>query len=286
MRIKKNTLMNLIAGISPSLFFSISYVHNRRRLRYRRKDLSALWIKKVLSGEINKIYYLADKYRVRNYIKEKGLNTILPNLIGAYDKPEQIPYDKLPDRFAIKMNYGAGMNIICTDKSTLDIDATNQRLNQWLKGSKYSLAERHYNLIERKIIIEEFIEDGNGGFPVDYKFLCLNGKVVCCLYCSGRESGHADYLPYDLDWKPKLSWIKNPLPLDYVFAKCPDNFSSMVSVAERLAEGVDMIRVDLYSDGYNIWFGELTLTPAGCIFHRWSNEAMDELGKKFLKSIQ
>ena len=37
----------------------------------------------------------------------------------------------------------------------------------------------------------------------------------------------------------------------------------MVRVAESLAQGIDFIRVDLYSVGGRIYFGELTCYPGG-----------------------
>ena len=166
-------------------------------------------------------------------------------------------------------------------KDKLNISESNEKIKSWLNRPKYNLAERHYNLITRRIIIEEFIEDGNGGFPIDYKFICINGKAECCLVCGGRESGHADYLPYTLDWKPKYEWVKDLKEHDNKLFPCPQNLSEMIRIAETLANGIDLVRVDLYSDGNKIWFGEMTLTPAGCIFHRWSNNALEDLAKMY-----
>ena len=58
----------------------------------------------------------------------------------------------------------------------------------------------------------------------------------------------------------------------------------MISTAERLADGIDLVRVDLYSNGSRIWFGEMTLTPAGCIFHRWTQKALDDMGDIYLNN--
>ena len=263
--------------------FVISYVHNRHRLPNFKhpKDLSEIWIKRVLDGKVNEIYYLADKYAVRDYVKEKGLESILTPELGVYEKGSDIDFDALPDRFALKANFGAGRNIICTDKSKLDFEATRMQVDKWLEPVLYSYSERHYNLIPKKFVCEQFIDDGTGGFPVDYKFLCINGKVHCILACSGREKGHADYLPYSVDWKPLYHYYKS-CTKDIELLKAPANLIEMIHVAEKLAGSIELVRVDLYSNGSQIWFGEITLTPAGCIFHRWSNKAMDEMGKLYL----
>lgn len=60
---------------------------------------------------------MADKYKVRKYVTEKGYeNTLIP-LLNHYDSADDIIFDTLPEKFALKMNFGAGMNIICLDKS-------------------------------------------------------------------------------------------------------------------------------------------------------------------------
>lgn len=269
--------------LSPRLFFTIAYIHNRRRIPHfgHPRDLSEIWIKSVLDGENLRHYKLADKYLVRNYITSKGLNHILTPLLGVYSSADEIDFCTLPNKFALKLNYGAGMNIICMDKSKLDEKATRQQLQAWMKRNKhYSYSEAHYNLIERKIVCEQFIEDGHGGFPTDYKFMCVKGKVMCVLACSNRETGYVDYLPYSLDWTPLYRYNKDQTVV--TIAK-PANLEAMIHVAEKLAEDIDLLRVDLYSDGQHIWFGELTITPAGCIFHSWSQKALDEMGVYYLR---
>lgn len=264
----------------------MAYIHNRWRWPNFKhpKDLSEIWIAHLLSGKVHENYWLADKYRVRDYVRQRGLGNILIPLIAACDKPEDIEWDKLPDRFAIKLNYGVGMNIICKNKRQLDKNMTVAKLREWLDNPKqYSFSESHYNLIERKIIVENFIDDGNSGFPTDYKFMVIKGKTACVLAVYARESGHGEYLPYTLDWRPREDFAKGkgiaPIPR-------PANLAEMVSVAERLAKGLDLVRVDLYSDGERIWFGEMTLTPAGCIFHNWTQKALDEMSRFYRGEIQ
>lgn len=282
----KKIILSIVGKNSSNgkMSFVVSYLHNRHKLPNLRhpKDLSEIWIKRVLDGKITNLAYLADKYAVREYVTEKGLETILTPLIAVYESAEDIDFDKLPDRFALKANFGAGMNIICTDKSKLNFEQCREKVRMWLRLKTYSVSERHYNLIPKKIVCEEFIDDGSGGFPVDYKFMCFHGRVQCILGVGGREAGHGSYLPYTPDWKPIPEYYRGcstahkPLPR-------PENLEEMIKTAEKLSEGIDLVRVDLYSNGSRIWFGEMTLTPAGCIFHRWTQKALDELGRKYRK---
>ena len=264
------------------LSFMISYLHNRGRLPNLNnpKDISEIWIKRVLDGKVNELATLADKFEVRKYVKERGLEDILTPLLGVYESVDEIAFQDLPQCFALKATFGAGMNVICTDKSSLDIDAVKEKASNWLKPRTYSQAERHYNLIPKRLICEGFINDGSGGFPIDYKFMCINGEVACILACFGREKGHADYLPYSLQWEPQCDWYRD-VPDNIQHIPKPSNLDKMVEIATTLAKGIDLVRVDLYSDGRQVWFGEMTLTPSGCIFHRWSRRALDEMGQMY-----
>ena len=64
----------------------------------------------------------ADKYAVRDYVKECGCEEILIPLIGAWDRVEDIDFYALPQRFVLKCNHGCGCNIICKDKTKLDVE--------------------------------------------------------------------------------------------------------------------------------------------------------------------
>jgi hypothetical protein len=127
---------------------------------------------------------------------------------------------------------------------------------------------------------KEFIDDGMGGFPIDYKFICLKGNVVVILVCSGRETGHPDYIPYDTQWTPKLDYCISKHEKSEILPR-PHNLDEMIATAKRLSSGLDLARVDLYSNGTKIWFGEITLTPDECIFRKWTQKAIDEMGEYY-----
>lgn len=284
----KKYILHFLGIISKNgrLSFTISYINNRHRIpNFKKpKDISEIWIKRIIDGNINSLYYLADKHLVRQYVTEKGLAEILVRELGVYKSGDEINFDNLPERFALKANFGAGKNIICTDKNNLDIEYVKKQITSWFNIKKYSYSERHYNLIDKKVICEEFIDDGNGGFPIDYKFMCINGHVQCILACSGRETNQTYYLPYSTNWKPLYNYYKK-VKEDNTLLKAPDNLSEMINVAETLSKGIELVRIDLYSNSKRIWFGEITLTPSGGIFHRWSNHAMEEMGKFYRETL-
>ena len=60
-----------------------------------------------------------------------GCGGTLNRLLAVYDRPEDIDWDALPERFAVKWNFGCGYNLICTDKSALDTNAAEKQLRAW-----------------------------------------------------------------------------------------------------------------------------------------------------------
>ncbi|WAH62125.1 hypothetical protein LZ023_36485 (plasmid) [Pseudomonas silvicola] len=205
----------------------------------------------------------ADKFKVREYIISKGCGEILNELYGVYDNPQDIDYAALPERFALKCNHGAGYNIICSDKSSLDVEKTNRQLSKWLSEDFSShFIEPQYRKIERKILCEKFIENERGGFPDDYKFYCFNGKPYAVMVCVGREKGTPKFYYFDMNW--------NPLPFEdtvklinkYDLPEMPDGFVKMKQYAMKLATDFKFVRADFYLLNGEVIFGELTFTPS------------------------
>jgi|GEM_PF-6426286 len=51
----------------------------------------------------------ADKYRVREFVKDRvGENYLIP-LLGVYNCADEIDFDKLPNQFALKANHGSAI---------------------------------------------------------------------------------------------------------------------------------------------------------------------------------
>ena len=204
----------------------------------------------------------ADKYRVRDYIAGKiGAKYLVP-LIGVYKRVEDIPWDKLPQRFVLKSNHASGTNIICRNKDTLDTRDAEDKLRGWLKRNAYwGAREWCYRDIEPCILCEEFIETEDGNTPDDYKFMCFNG-VVQLIQVHHDRFGHHTLDYYTPDWqKAKLKRIDAETS-DTMVPK-PEKLDEMLSVAASLSAGMYYARIDLYYTAGRVYFGEITLYPTG-----------------------
>lgn len=206
----------------------------------------------------------ADKFRVREYIKEKDCNEILVPLLASYDKVEQIQWDSLPDSFVIKWNFGCGYNILCPNKRALDITATEKQLKKWGRRRAYlPYSEMQYKGVPKKLIVEEFLSDGTGELPSDYKVYCFHGKPHCVMLCTDRESGHAKYYFFDREWNLlRINKAGVNAPPGFTVPK-PEGIDKVFDYAEKLSNPFKFVRADFYLVKGKVYFGELTFTPGG-----------------------
>ena len=286
---KKNKLAELIrcclTMISPKLNTKILYyrkLHKRLNLDHPETFNEKIqWLKFNTYWNNPVVKQCADKYRVREYLQEKGFSELLIPLIGAYDDVGEIPWDTLPERFVLKLNSGCGYNLVVTDKSKLDISRTQKTLREWMKSRYWLLtAELQYKDVKPYILIEDFLSSGTGELPVDYKFFCMNGKSKYVMACveRGSETGVKFYF-FDRDWNMMLFTDDAVDDKDRVIPK-PDGLDEAFDCAEKLAQGFPFVRVDLYIVNGKIYFGELTFTPSAGMNRHLLPEADLKLGEE------
>ena len=207
---------------------------------------------------------IADKYKAREYVKERiGEQHIIP-LLGVYNKVSVADLKKLPNQFVIKTNRGSGPDHIeiVKNKSGTDLEKLVKKMNRSVKLKFGKLTgEDFYDLIEPKIIAEELLlNDGN--VPEDYKFHCFKSEnKVYIQVDSGRFVDHKrniydenfDFVDMKLD--SKFDHFNSHLR--------PEKFEKMKELAQKISEEFDYIRADFYLVGDKVCFGELTQTHGG-----------------------
>ena len=218
---------------------------------------------------------LADKYLVREWVKEKIGEKYLIPLLGVYDRFEDIDFDKLPNQFVIKCNHGCGYNIIVKDKSQLDLVAAKLKVDRWMRENfafKNGF-ELHYRDIKPKILVEIYLENEGTNDLYDYKFWCFNGKVTYIQFLSERNLSGLRMAFYNRKWE-KQNFVYSH-PLDTKNIPKPANLELMIQLAERLASEFSHVRVDFYLlNNGAVKFGEMTFTSASGVPH-WSDQQID-----------
>lgn len=258
--------------ISPRLNTEIVYFFKfKKRINLNEPktlDEKIQWLKLNVYNKNPLITQCADKYAVRDYVKSCGCSEILNDLYGVYDSVDEIKWDELPDKFVIKWNFGCGQNLICFDKSKLDIEKAKKQLRNWYKlHNTFYLpySEMQYKGIKPKLICERFIEPDSGTLPVDYKLYCFNGVSDCVLVCAGRdnEGHHAKYYFFDRDWNlRRYNNAGKQASADFTLPQ-PENYKKLFEYADKLSKPFPFVRADFYMERGNVIFGELTFTPCG-----------------------
>ena len=215
---------------------------------------------------------LVDKLRVKEYVAKRiGAEYVIP-IIAEWDAPSDINWDALPEQFVIKTNHDGGGHgvVICNDRSTLSIHSALSELNHSFYRSSYMVGrEWPYKNVEKKVFAEQFVSDSHGELR-DYKFFCFNGSVRCFKIDYNRQINHqANY--YDPQGH-LLMYGETAYPFNPdAEISIPENIKEMITLAEKLADGLPFVRIDLYNVDGRIYFGEFTFYPAGGM-SRWDGE--------------
>lgn len=260
----------LVSYISPRLNTKLLFLKKFGRLPNLKNPQTLneklLKLKLERFGTDALVRRCADKYRVREYVKSCGCASTLNRLIAVYDSVDDIAWEQLPQRFVMKWNFGCGYNLICKDKSALDIPSAEKKLRQWGREPFWAYySELQYRNVEKKLIVEEFIGNADGELPEDYKFYCFNGRAHCVMLCVGRQEGWPRFYFLDRDFKLlRINRDSKNAPADFTLQK-PALIDEAFAVADRLSQGFPFVRVDLYICDKGVRFGELTFTPAAAL---------------------
>ncbi|MFC6238909.1 ATP-grasp fold amidoligase family protein [Longivirga aurantiaca] len=228
---------------------------------------------------------LADRVAVREVVTERVGADRLPTLYGVWDAAGAVPWAELPREVAVKATHGSGGAVLVSDRfargvelpsrprsvlwsryrihpDDLDVARATGLLRWWLTlGFEHGpnrYPEWAYRDVPHRVLAEELL--GTAQVPArEYKLFVADGVVraIEVLDPDGLGPG----VLRDRDWRPLLRSTDAGKPDGEGAA--PSTSGEMVALAEELAAGMDMLRVDLYDVDGRVLVGELTSTPSG-----------------------
>lgn len=221
---------------------------------------------------------MVDKYRAKEYVASViGQQYIVPTL-GIYDRYEDINFEELPQQFVLKCTHDSGSIYICRDKSHMDRERAEHILKRGLKRDPVRYArEWPYREVPRRIIAEKYLEEEGHQEVKDYKIFTFSGKAAVIQVHMDRFTNHISNI-YSPDWELIPASFNYPSDLRRVVPR-PENLELMIELAETLAQGLPHVRVDFYSVGSRIYFGEMTLYHCGGFGKFGSEEWNYKLGE-------
>ena len=214
----------------------------------------------------NPLYHqLVDKYAVKKYAAEKlGEEHVLP-VLGVWEHFDDIDFDSLPNQFVLKCTHDSGGLAICTDKASFNREAAKAKIEKCLAFDYFQKSrEWAYKDVPRKIIAEPYLDSLGKPDSIEYKLICMGGKVVTITVCVGIAHVSLNERTndtYDRDYKHRTGYAfyKNA-PME---PGLPPQIDEIVSYAEKLSEGIPQVRCDFYVHEGKVYFGEMT-------FYTWS----------------
>lgn len=229
----------------------------------------------------------ADKFLVRDYVKEKVGGEVLADLLGVYDNPQQINWEALPNEFVLKPNHGSGDAIIVRDKKRIDKNAVEKNLNKSLKSTYgFSNAQFHYCKIKPKIVAEQFLTSDeyqrviSPNSLIDYKIWCFNGSPRFIWVAYDRTRDNLKMSLYDTEWNELPEYLySNPHYTYHPEIKIPEPacLKKMLEIASALSNPFPECRVDLYVVKGKPYFGELTFSSGFGYFTEKFYQIMGEM---------
>lgn len=256
-----------LSYINPSWHIKLRYLKCRKRFfpdRNPKKFQDKLiWLRLHCYNNSRFATECSDKVAVRGYVEKKGWGHCLNEVYGVYESVDDVPWDNLPNQFAMKWNVGSGYNIICKDVTQLDLQKTKETMRCWGEEEYWvGHAEMQYKHCKKLIMIEKYLGNDKGVVPSDYKLYCFNGKCRAILYMDGRtQSGTEKELFFSAEWH-YLGQIGHGTEVPSDLPDAPKSLQEMIACAESLSENVPFLRVDFYEFENRAYFGEMTFSPA------------------------
>jgi hypothetical protein len=206
---------------------------------------------------------LVDKYLARDEVARRVGPGVLTELLGVWDRPEAIPFDRLTDPYVLKVTAGSTWNIFCPDPAAVDRPAAVATLDGWMRQNYGDLyREWCYRPLKPRVMAERLMSDPDhpGRSPDDLKVHCFNGRPRFVQVCYDRRGArrYATFDPYGKVIDLGLDGAERCAPLP----PPPEGLDDVMDVAAKLSAGFPYVRVDLYRHRGRTVFGEMTWFPS------------------------
>lgn len=226
----------------------------------------------------NRFSIMGDKFLVRSYISLViGNDNIVP-IIDVYTSIKQLKRDILNFHdVVIKPSHASGEIIYINDYLTVaEAQAVLKKAANWLKlDFSKTACEYHYKKIPKKIIVEKRIDSDDNPLK-NYKFHIFNSRVGVnfVLHINGYDRQDPSLTT------TYVNNLEQQYKGDYII---DDEIKSIVEEAKnksfKLAYSLDYARIDWYIHDGNLFFSEITLTPAAGFLNRIGRELDQKMGE-------
>ena len=224
------------------------------------------------------------KFHVYDLVRSHGIE--IPEQLGRWADPRAIPWDELPDRVVIKSMRGSNARGVLPLRRCEGGWQVITHDDTVLTGSQVAdlLAERQAEgLIKGPFGAEEFLDDDGTAThaPMDVKVYAFYGSAPMALLRRVVKHGEAKAHFRIIDRHGRDVATSYSGNVGDRSMEPPPRLEEMFEIAERLSVAfrATFSRIDLYSIGDRIVFGEVTPRPGG---PQWFGPELDRaLGREW-----
>ena len=202
---------------------------------------------------------MTDKLAAREIARTRVPELLAPQVMWVGDTPDELPPDILNGPCVIKTNRGSGWNLFNWSANQLSkavvVDYFKPKMRR-VYGHR--IGEWTYAMVKQKFYAEELFVEPSGRVPDDFNIHTFGGRVLTISMIHDRFDDRAHvslnrdlsrtdtvWQEYSSDYEPQFEAVHHKL----------------AEVAERLAAGIDYVRVDLFCHNGRIYFREFTFFP-------------------------
>ncbi|MCZ2860214.1 ATP-grasp fold amidoligase family protein [Blastococcus sp. VKM Ac-2987] len=252
-----------IAGLLPPTarrrYLYLAGHHRLPRLRDPRTFTEKVnW--RILRDRRPELAWTCDKLAMKEYAArvQQEAGVAVPETLWSGEDLGAVAGRAFDRAWVLKPNHRSGLVRFGAAAQPMDAP-TVAATRDWL-GDDQSvlLGEWAYSQARQLFLVEEDIA---GAGPLDdYKFFVFHGEVAAIQVDRGRFTRQHVRNYYSPEWEPIT--VQKTVPSGPPTV-APGNLAAMLHAAEVLGRSFDFMRVDLYSTGDTVWFGELTPYPGG-----------------------
>ena len=221
---------------------------------------------------------MVDKSEAKKYVASIIGEEYINPTIYLYDSIEDVDFGKLPNQFVLKCTHDSGGIVICEDKAIFDEAAALKKLDFFLHRNYFGYnREWPYKNVKPRILAERYLVDESGWQLKDYKVFCFNGEPKFIEVDYDRYVEHKLNV-YDLDWNYIDFYMTSHNDPNVMIEK-PKKLELMLELYRKISKDIKFLRVDFYSIGDKLYFGELTFHPGSGFIDFYPKEYDWKLGK-------
>jgi TupA-like ATPgrasp len=231
---------------------------------------------RVLNDHREMIALACDKLASKAYIRvvaqnDPRLRTLrIPAVLWTSDRPESLVnfLSRTDTSVVVKPNHSSGRSAFISKRDRNDaLEEIDALVSLWLRRDEETEVLGHWGYGEARIgvIVEERV-GGEGSRLVEIRCAAFAGKPDSYVVTKDVYTRMQTSEAYDADFTRMRIGFPTEVPIDRPGALASLSAArkeELRDIVSAIAAPYDHVRVDIYDDGAQFWFGELTVYPSG-----------------------